>query len=195
MEVDQKKKETIWVAHSLFNRGKATGSTANISFRHEDKIYISASGTCFGTLKEEEFAVLDLKGEHIAGPKPSKEAPLHLLMYQKKGSGAVIHTHSFYSTLWSCLPHESMIDIMPEHTPYLKMKLGKVGLIPYAPPGSRELFGLFEEYMEGSDGYLLQNHGPVVGAASMMDAFYAIEELEESARIAWSLRQVDALIC
>ena len=88
-----------------------------------------------------------------------------------------------------------MIDIMPEHTPYLKMKLGKVGLIPYAPPGSRELFQLFEEHMEGSDGYLLQNHGPVVGAASMMDAFYAIEELEESARIAWSLRQVDALIC
>ena len=69
------------------NERKATGSTANISFRHEDKIYISASGTCFGTLKEEEFAVLDLKGEYIAGPKPSKEAPLHLLMYQKKGAG------------------------------------------------------------------------------------------------------------
>ena len=93
MEVDQKKKETIWVAHSLFNRGKATGSTANISFRHEDNIYISASGTCFGTLKEEEFAVLDLKGEHIRGQSPGKRSAPSPSYVSEKGSGAVIHTH------------------------------------------------------------------------------------------------------
>lgn len=58
---------------------------------------------------------------------------------------AVIHTHSFYSTLWSCLKHENEKDIMPEYTPYLKMKIGTIGLIPYAKPGSTELFTYFAE--------------------------------------------------
>ncbi|MFR9062396.1 MAG: class II aldolase/adducin family protein [[Clostridium] scindens] len=89
---------------SLFERGKTAGSTANLSFRHEDAS-ISASGTCFGTLKSEDFAVMDMDGNHVGGPAPSKEYPLHRLLYEKKDVGAVIHVHSFYATLWSCLKH------------------------------------------------------------------------------------------
>ena len=40
-----------------------------------------------------------------------------------------------------------------------------------------------------SDGYLLKQHGAVVPGKSLMDAFFCLEELEESARIAWMLRQ------
>ena len=38
-----------------------------------------------------------------------------------------------------------------------------------------------------SDAYLLKQHGPVVGGRTLMDAFYGIEELEESAKMAWHL--------
>jgi ribulose-5-phosphate 4-epimerase/fuculose-1-phosphate aldolase len=72
------------------------------------------------------------------------------------------------------------------------MRLGTVGLVPYAPPGSKELFALFTEHVKDSDGYLLKNHGPVVGAKDLMSAFACIEELEESARIAWELRHENA---
>ena len=44
-------KTAVWIAHSLFERGKATGSSANMSFKEKDHIYITGSGTCFGTLK------------------------------------------------------------------------------------------------------------------------------------------------
>lgn len=188
-ELERKTEEALWAAHSLFGRGKTAGSTANISFRHGDFVYISASGTCFGTLKKEEFSVIDLEGNHVAGPKPSKEFPLHLKLYQEKNAGAVIHTHSFYCALWSCLEHENPQDVIPQYTPYLKMKVGTIGLIPYAPPGSRELFQAFGEKINDSDGYLLKNHGPVVAGKDMMTAFAALEELEESAKIAWYLRK------
>ena len=190
--LDTKYKNAIWIAKTLFERGKATGSSANMSFIHEGNIYITGSGTCFGTLIQEDFSVVTMDGEHIHGIKPSKELPLHKMLYDKSSSiQAVIHTHCFYSTIWSCLKHENVKDIIPSYTPYLKMKLGTVGLIPYAKPGSQLLFNLFEERVNDSDGYILQNHGPVIGDKDLMAAFYCLEELEESARIAWELRNED----
>ncbi|MDD3368853.1 MAG: class II aldolase/adducin family protein [Lachnospiraceae bacterium] len=184
----QKLHDAIWVAHSLFDRGKTTGSSANLSFRHNDHIYISASGTCFGTLTENDFAELTLDGTCLTDRNPSKEWPLHLDLYHAKPDiGAVLHTHSTYSVLWSIVPNPLESDCVPLHTPYLKMKLGTIGLIPYEKPGSEELFTAFRERIGKSDGYLLKNHGPVVPGKDMLDAFYCMEELEESARIAWEL--------
>ena len=84
-EIAKKAEQAVWAAKSLFERGKTAGSTANLSFRHEGCIYISGSGTCFGTLKSEDFAVMDMDGNHVGGPAPSKEYPLHRLLYEKKG--------------------------------------------------------------------------------------------------------------
>ncbi|WP_085992117.1 class II aldolase/adducin family protein [Oceanobacillus senegalensis] len=189
--LDKKLDNAIWVAHSLFQRGKASGSVANLSFVHEDKMYITASGTCFGTLKADEFAVMDMDGNPYNEKKPSKEWPLHLSVFQAKPStGAVLHVHSTYSVLWSCLPDLNESDCIPDHTPYLKMKLGTVGLIPYEKPGSQELFNEFEKRVKENDGWLLSHHGPVVPGNDIMEAFFALEELEESAHIAWELQKI-----
>lgn len=180
----------IWIAKSLFDRGKATGSSANLSFVHENNMYITATGTCFGKLKKEEFSKLSLSGEWMEGPQPSKEYPLHMKFYNKDANiKAVIHTHSVYATLWSCLEHDNTTSVIPEYTPYLRMKLGTVSLIPYAPPGTQELFDLFEMNMNERNGYLLKKHGSIVGAKDLMEAFCCIEELEEAAHIAWELEK------
>lgn len=188
-DLQSKYEEAIWIGKVLFDRGKATGSSANMSFLHDHKMYITGSGTCFGNLTESDFAILTMGGEHVAGVKPSKELPLHRTLYEKdSATKAVIHTHSIYSTLWSCLKHENEKDIMPSYTPYLKMMIGTIGLIPYGKPGSETLFRHFRDRVHDSDGYILQNHGPVVGGKDLITAFYCLEELEESARIAWELR-------
>lgn len=191
MDTNLKKKLTdaIWAGRSLFERGKTSGSSANMSFLHDGKMYISQSGSCFGTLTEEQFAVMTMDGTCISDNKPSKEWPLHLQIYQKKpGCGAVIHTHGTYSVLWSFVPAKDETDCIPDHTPYLKMKLGKVCTVPYEKPGSQALFDAFGERVMNGDGYLLKQHGAVVPGKDMMDVFYCLEELEESARIAWELR-------
>ena len=79
----QKLEEAVWVCHSLFERGKTAGSSANMSFRHGDRVYISASGTCFGTMKPEDFTPVALDGTPLGERKPSKEWPLHLALYEK----------------------------------------------------------------------------------------------------------------
>ena len=56
-------------------------------------------------------------------------------------------------------------------------------------PGSQALFDAFERCVDKSGGYLLKQHGAVVPGKNLMDAFYSLEELEESAKIAWMLRK------
>lgn len=188
-ELEQWFRDAVWIGRSLFDRNKTSGSSANMSFRFGDRIFITASGSCFGRLERGSFTEIDGEGRSLDGKKPSKEYPLHLMMYQKDGDNrCVIHVHSTYAVLWSCLQHAGgEADVIPDHTPYLRMKVGRVGLVPYAVPGSQELFDGFRERLEGSDAFLLQNHGPVVAGRTVMDAFYAVEELEESAKIAWML--------
>ena len=180
--------QAVWITHSLFERGKTAGSSANISFLYDGVMYISGGGTCFGTMTEADFAQVSMDGSVLSERRPSKEWPLHLSMYRhKSGCKGIVHTHSAYSILWSCVPGIDETDCIPDNTPYLKMKVGTVGLIPYEKPGSEELFKAFDERADKSDAFLLKQHGPVVGGKDLMDAFYGLEELEESARIAWEL--------
>lgn len=181
--------QAIWVAHTLFARNKVTGSTANLSFYIDDLLYITSSGSCFGTLSREDFSVLDIGGNLLSGRKPSKELPLHLIMYRNKPEvKAVVHTHSFYSTLWSMEPAAKESDCVPPLTPYLQMKVGSVGLVPYALPGTQQLFDAFAEVVDLSDGFILKNHGPVIGGKTIMDAFYGVEEIEEACKLAWHVK-------
>ena len=187
--LNEKLELACWIARHFFDRGMGPGTTGNLSFAHEGKMYITGGGTCFGRLQPKQFAQVDMDGSVLNTVKPSKEWPLHLDVYQHfADNGAVIHIHSTYATLWSCIPHENEDDCIPQYTPYLKMKLGTVGLVPYAKPGSEELFKSFRARLDASDGWLLKNHGLVVGGKSLMDAFAAAEELEESCRIAWELQ-------
>lgn len=189
--LEKKLAQAVWIAHSLFERGKTSGTTANISFRHGAQVWISASGTCLGTLTEHDFVPVDVEGPGCTGDegkRPSKELPLHLCLYQNSSEiQAVIHTHAPNAVLWSCLEQNKGRDVLPCYTPYLDMKLGKVVAVPYAPPGSEELFRLMYQHLGPERGYLLSNHGPVVGGYSLMNAFEGIEELEQSAWLAWQL--------
>lgn len=195
-DIRKRLEQAVWVARTLFQRGRVTGNTGNISLRIGERIYVSASGSTFASLTEEQFGVTDLDGRILEGPKMSKEWPLHLAVYRaRREVGAVIHTHSLYSVLWSCLEHENEADCIPDHTPYLRMKLGSVGLVPYEPPGSPALFRAFEQRLERSDGWLLCRHGAVVPGRDVMDAFFCLEELEESAHVAWELCKKCNILC
>lgn len=94
--LEQKMNDAIWIAKELFDRGKATGSSANLSFLHDGHIYITGSGTCFGNLTTESFSEVSFQGQHLAGINPSKELPLHKLYYENRKKSR----QSFMSTVF-----------------------------------------------------------------------------------------------
>lgn len=57
-QLNEKLEAAIWAAKSLFERGRTSGSSANLSFLHDGKLYITASGSCFGRLTREDFLSL-----------------------------------------------------------------------------------------------------------------------------------------
>src|SRR5690606_24941419 len=68
-------------------------------------------------------------------------------------------------------------------TAYYVMRVGSLPLVPYFPPGDERLAAAVAEKAGRSHAVLLANHGPVVAGRTLLDAQYATEELEETARL------------
>ena len=71
------------------------------------------------------------------------------------------------------------------------MKIGTLPLIPYFPPGDLDLAKAVREMASDHHALLLANHGPVVAGKSLEDAVYAMEELEETAKLFLMLKNMN----
>ena len=100
----------------------------------------------------------------------------------------MVHLHSTYATALSCLSDIDPKDAIPPITPYVVMRVGQVPVVPYTRPGSAEVKPMIDALAANHPAVLLENHGPVVAGASLDAAVFAIEELEEAAKLAIILR-------
>ncbi|MEU4159972.1 3-oxo-tetronate 4-phosphate decarboxylase [Actinoplanes sp. NPDC026670] len=169
---------------SFFTRRLTFGRTGNISVRDGDRILLTPTGASLGALDPAALSVIDINGDHVDGPKPSKEGFLHAAVYRSRpGAGAVIHLHSTYSVAVSCLDGLDPADVLPPLTAYYVMRVGRLPLLPYHAPGDATLKETAEKVAVDHHAFLLANHGPVVAGTDLAAAADAIEELEETARL------------
>ena len=93
------------IGRNFYRRGWVLGTSGNFSavLSHDPlQLAITASGLDKGNLTPEHILQIDADGQIIAGQgKPSDETPLHLTAVKLRGAGAVLHTHSVWSTLLS----------------------------------------------------------------------------------------------
>ena len=181
------------LAKSMYDRGLTGGSTGNISARTSDGgLFVSPTGTSFGRLDPGRLSHFDVAGVLIDGDKPTKEMPLHSAFYDTRSTaGAVVHLHSCHSVALSMMPDVDADNFLPAVTPYGIMKLGKVKLLPFFLPGDPAM----GEAVRGLSGkrcaVMLANHGPVVAGKDIEAACNAIEELEDTSRLAMMTRGFD----
>lgn len=169
---------------SLFRRGLTFGSSGNISTRVEDGWLMTPTNVSMGDLDPARLSKMDLKGRLISGDQPTKESFLHRVMYDERPkSGAVIHLHSTHSVAVSCLADVDPADVLPPITAYYIMRVGKLPLVPYFPPGDLGLAEAVRPLASRHHAVLLANHGPVVAGDTLSAASGAIEELEETAKL------------
>ncbi|WP_439122165.1 3-oxo-tetronate 4-phosphate decarboxylase [Marivita sp.] len=182
------------LAKSMFDRGLTGGSTGNISARTPDGgLLVSPTGTAFGRLDPARLSRFDAAGTLIDGDKPTKEMPLHSAFYDTRNrTGAVVHLHSCHSVAWSLMPSVDADNFLPPLTPYSIMKLGKVKLLPFFLPGDPAMGEAVRGLAGKRSAVMLANHGPVVAGKDIEAACNAIEELEDTARLAILMRGYDA---
>ncbi|HDZ81688.1 MAG TPA: aldolase [Roseobacter sp.] len=174
------------LAKSLFDRGLTGGSTGNISARTEDGgLLVTPTGSSFGRLDPGLLSRFDPSGRHISGDAPTKEMPLHSAFYETRTStGAVVHLHSAHAVALSLLEDIDPDNFLPPLTPYAIMKLGKVALLPFFLPGDPAMGAAVRGLAGKRSAVMLAHHGPVVAGRDVEAACNAIEELEDTARLA-----------
>jgi len=180
----------VALGRSLFQRGLTAGSSGNLSALLPDgRWLITPTNACLGELDPARLALLAPDGVALAGDPPSKEQVLHRAMYDARPQArAIVHLHATHSAAISCLDGLDPENCLPPLTPYFVMKIGRLPLVPYHRPGDPALGGAIRALACRHCAVLLANHGPVVSGESLEAATYAIEELEETAKLALLLR-------
>lgn len=178
------------LAASLFARGFSVGSAGNISARVEGGYLITPTNSSLGRLDPRRISRLDADFTHVGGDRPSKEVFMHRAFYTARPTaGAVVHLHSTMATAVACLPDVEPSNPIPPLTPYFVMRVGRtMPLIRYYRPGDPAMEPAIHAAAREARAVLLANHGPVVSGASLLDAVYAAEELEEAAKLFLMLR-------
>ena len=182
--------QLVDLAASLFARGFSVGSAGNISAKLQDGYLMTPTNSSLGRLDPARLSKLDSNFAHISGDKPSKEVFMHRAFYQARpDAGAVVHLHSTMATAVACLPDVDPANPIPPLTPYFVMRVGRtMPLVPYYRPGDPAMEPAIHQAAKNARAILLANHGPVVSAATLRDAVYAAEELEEAAKLFLLLR-------
>ena len=185
-EVAAAARALIVACRHLAGAGLSPGGSGNVSVRTGDVVAVTPTGSSLSRVVADDLAVVS--GDQVVGGRaPSKELPLHRACYAARGDvHAVVHLHSPYAVAASCLPalaSPPATGPLPALTPYQVMRLGALPVVPYAPPGSRELADRVAALAAHHDAMLLANHGPVVAASSLSAALDLAEELEAAARL------------
>jgi ribulose-5-phosphate 4-epimerase/fuculose-1-phosphate aldolase len=177
------------LGRSLFDRGLTAGSSGNISVRLDDGWLVTPTNVSLGRLDPVRLSKLDRDGGHVSGDVASKEALLHRAVYDVRPQArAIVHLHATHSAAVSCMAGLDCADCLPPLTAYFVMKIGRLPLLPYYRPGDPKLADAIRGYAGKHCAVLLANHGPVVSGSSLDAAAYAVEELEETAKLFLLLR-------
>lgn len=96
------------IGRRFYGRGWVLGTSGNFSAvisRDPLRLAITASARPKGDLTVDDVLIVDAQGSALAddGHRPSAEALLHAEIASLRGAGAVLHTHSIWSTILSDL--------------------------------------------------------------------------------------------
>jgi L-fuculose-phosphate aldolase len=179
--LEREREQVVSAARRLAAAGLVAGTSGNVSARHEDRVAITPTGGVLAELEHDQVTVVDLDGRVVEGElEPTSELDLHLSVYRRYDTGAVVHTHAPVATALSCV-----IDELPCIHYEMLLLGGSVRVAPYATFGTPELAEAVVEALDGRTAALMCNHGAVTHGADLDGAVRATELLEWAAGVYW----------
>ena len=181
------------IAKKLYQREFIMGTWGNVSARLDEKsILITPSGFEKDVLKPSDLLIIDLNGKIVKGKwKPSVETPLHLAIYRVRDDvNAVIHTHSFFGTLFAVLGQP-----IPVLTAQFASTVGhEIPVTRYVRSGTEELAEEVVRTLKNGLAVLLGKHGVLVVGNSLEHAYQIAIDVEQEAKIFFYTRLLGAQI-
>ena len=152
--------------------------SGNISNRYTLKgnkgFLITPSGQKNSELKLKDLVFVSMEGEINKNKKPSSEWRFHLDLYKNTECNSVVHAHSKFAVICSCLYKK----IPSFH--YMIALPGKktVKVANYALFGSKKLSINILNAIKGSKSCLISNHGQISIGNNLSDAYELANEVE-----------------
>ena len=179
------------IGKGFYARGWVLGTSGNFSSvisREPLRLAITSTGLDKGELSPAQFLEMDEQANVIRGDsRPSAEALLHVAIVQQRTTGAVLHTHSVWSTVLSG-SHAAQGGIALEGYEMLK------GLEGVRTHKHREWLPILENSQDMVElaervskilraspaihGFLLKEHGLYTWGANLLEAKRHVEILE-----------------
>jgi len=181
---DPIKQQVVDICRRLVERGYLKISEGNISMRIPGQVAfaITPSGYDYGKMQAQDICVLDLEAKRLAGEmKPSIESGMHAAVYQHRADvHAILHTHQVYASALAVInaPIPALFD---EQVRFLGRS---VEIIPYAPSGTSFLKNnVRRKVQNGSNAYILKNHGALIFGGNTERAIANMALLEKCALV------------
>jgi L-fuculose-phosphate aldolase len=180
--LEREREQVAAAARRLAAAGLVAGTSGNISARLDDRIAVTPTGAELAELDPEEVTVVDLEGEVVDGDlAPTSEIELHLGIYARYGTGAVVHSHAPMATALSCVLNE-----LPCIHYEMLMLGGAVRVAPYETFGTPALADAVVAALDGRTAALMSNHGAVTHGPDVAAAVRGTELLEWAATVYWN---------
>ena len=152
--------------------------SGNISIKYNLKgkegFLISPSGKKNIELTTKDLVFVSMQADIEKNKTPSSEWRFHLDLYRSSKCNAIVHAHSKFSVICSCL-----YNIIPSFH-YMIALTGekKIKVAKYALFGSKKLSNNILDAMKGSKSCLISNHGQITIGDSLSEAFELAQEIE-----------------
>ena len=166
----------------LWDRGLTEGTGGNVSLKSGNSVYITPTSMIKHFLTEEDIVQLTPDGTKVAGKhNPSSEYKMHIyLLEHDPNINVVVHAHPPYATAAAVSGRKLPVNMLPESA----LLLTPISYISYQMPGSQGFADAFREGIaNGSNVFILANHGVTVTGTSLAEAFARIETLEFLSRV------------
>jgi L-fuculose-phosphate aldolase len=165
----------------LYTQRLTTTSGGNISKKiSEDLIAITPSATDKGRMRWKDVGLLTIGGENLTPSlKPSIESEMHLAIYRRTGTKAIVHAHPVFATSFTAMKRKIEVNLTAEACAIL----GEPLIVPYALMGSGNLAEIVSDHAIQAPVLLLENHGILATGENLLQAFDRIEVLENAARM------------
>ena len=183
--------EMCEIGKRVYNRGMVAANDGNFSVKLSDNEFLcTPTGVSKGFTTPEYICKVDAEGNVIEaneGFKPSSEIKMHMRVYKEREDvKAVVHAHPMYATTFAVCGLPLTEPIMPEAV----LSLGTVPLAKYGTPSTMEIPDAVSEYLPYYDAVLLENHGALSYADSLMGAYHKMESLEFYARLLYQAKML-----
>ncbi len=172
-------RDVVDTARRSADDGLVVGTSGNVSARVGDLVLVTPSGVRYDRLGPDDLLAVGLDGSPRAGRlRPTSELELHLAVYRATDARAVVHTHATHATAVSTL-----VDELPAVHYVCGAMGGSIRVAPYATYGTRELADAAVAALRDRTGCLLRNHGTVVYAHTLDQAYDNTRQLEWMSRV------------